>query len=113
VDEDGFLYLVDRKKGMIMSGDVNVYPRDIEEMIAQHPDVKEVAVFGVPDDKWGVLPLAVVTLVPEALVSAPDLKECANSRVGAKFQRIADVKFTKDFPRNATGKILKRKLLEM
>ncbi|MFZ0613891.1 MAG: class I adenylate-forming enzyme family protein [Desulfobacterales bacterium] len=110
VDEDGFLYLVDRKKDMIISGGVNVYPKDIEEVVVQHPDVIEAAVFGIPDQKWGEVPLAAVTLAPTATPSEQDLKEWINSHVGAKFQRVVDVKIMIEFPRNAAGKTLKREL---
>ncbi|HDI59495.1 MAG TPA: AMP-dependent synthetase [Desulfobacteraceae bacterium] len=113
VDEDGFLYLVDRIKDMIISGGVNVYPKDIEEIIVQHPDVCEVAVFGVPDPRWGEVPYAAVTMVPSAAVSEEALKEWINARVGAKFQRVAAVKIIKDFPRNVAGKTLKRELRQM
>jgi long-chain acyl-CoA synthetase len=113
VDEDGFLYLVDRMKDMIISGGVNVYPRDIEEVIVQHPEVNEAAVFGIPDEKWGEVPFATVTTVPLAQVSEQDLKAWVNSRVGAKFQRISGVKIIDDFPRNVAGKTLKRSLREM
>lgn len=113
VDEDGFLYLVDRKKDMIISGGVNVYPKDIEEVIVQHPHVNEVAVFGVADKKWGEVPFAAVTVVPSGQVSEQDLKEWINSRVRAKFQRVSGVKIIQDFPRNVAGKTLKRKLREM
>ena len=113
VDEDGFLYLVDRIKDMIISGGVNVYPRDIEETIVQHPDVNEVAVFGVPDERWGEVPFATVTVVPSATVSEEALKDWINSRVGAKFQRVCGVKIIKDFPRNVAGKTLKRDLRKM
>lgn len=113
VDEDGFLYLVDRKKDMIISGGVNVYPKDIEEIIVQHPDVKEAAVFGIPDEKWGEVPFAAVTLVPSGSVLEPDLKAWINSRVGAKFQRVFDVQILSDFPRNVAGKTLKRELREI
>jgi long-chain acyl-CoA synthetase len=108
VDEDGFLFLVDRIKDMIISGGVNVYPKDIEEIVISHPDVSEVAVFGVPDEKWGEVPIAAVVLFPGATVAPKDLIEWTNSRVDAKFQRIRDAVIMEAFPRNVAGKMLKR-----
>ncbi len=110
VDDDGFLYLVDRKKDMIISGGVNVYPRDIEEIVVQHPAVKEVAVFGVPHPKWGETPVAAVTLMQGQSADPAELKDWINRRVGAKFQRVSAVDIHQDFPRNAAGKTLKREL---
>jgi acyl-CoA synthetase (AMP-forming)/AMP-acid ligase II len=112
VDEDGFLYLVDRKKDMIISGGVNVYPRDIEEIIVKHPAVQEVAVFGIPHEKWGETPLAAVILQQAGSVAAQELKDWINERVSAKFQRIHDVAIMEDFPRNVAGKTLKRVMRE-
>ncbi len=112
VDEDGFLYLVDRKKDMIISGGVNVYPRDIEEVIVQHPLVREAAVFGIPDDKWGEAPLAAVVLRENASVGAEELRDWINARVEAKFQRVKDVMFLDEVPRNVAGKTLKRVMRE-
>ncbi len=111
-DEDGFLYLVDRKKDMIISGGVNVYPRDIEEIIVQHPAVKEAAVFGVPSEKWGETPLAAVILRESGNVSAEELKSWVNERVQAKFQRVSEVVLMEDFPRSVAGKTLKRVMRE-
>ena len=108
VDEDGYLFLVDRIKDMIISGGVNVYPKDIEEVVVQHPDVREVAVIGVPDKKWGEVPIAAVVLVPEAKVTPQELIEWTNSRVHAKFQRIHDAVVMDAFPCNVAGKMLKR-----
>ena len=110
VDEDGYLYLVDRKKDMIISGGVNVYPRDIEEVVVQHPGVREVAVFGVPDAKWGETPIAAVVLRSPGAATAEGLTEWVNARVDAKFQRVSDVWIVDDFPRNVAGKTLKRVL---
>lgn len=109
-DDEGYLYLVDRIKDMILSGGVNVYPRDIEEVIGQHPDVREVAVFGAPDAKWGEVPVAAVVLRSGAAVTADELRTWTNTRVGAKFQRITDVVFYDEFPRNVAGKTLKREM---
>lgn len=110
VDEDGFLYLVGRKKDMIISGGVNVYPADIEEVLVQHPAVHEVAVFGVPSEKWGETPLAAVILRPGHSVSEEDLRDWTNTRVDAKHQRISAVVILADFPRTVAGKTLKREL---
>ena len=112
VDDDGFLYLVDRKKDMIISGGVNVYPRDIEEIVVQHPDVQEVAVFGIPHEKWGETPVAAVTLLEAGSITPEALKDWINERVAAKFQRVSEVLVMEDFPRNVAGKILKRVMRE-
>jgi long-chain acyl-CoA synthetase len=112
VDEDGFLYLVDRIKDMIISGGVNVYPKDIEELIISHEDVTEVAVFGVPDEKWGEVPVAAVTLVPGSALDPGELVDWTNQRVSAKFQRISACFGLPEFPRNVAGKTLKREIQE-
>jgi acyl-CoA synthetase (AMP-forming)/AMP-acid ligase II len=112
VDNDGFLYLVDRQKDMLISGGVNVYPRDIEEVIVQHPAVREAAVFGIPSDKWGETPLATVILREKGSVSSKDLVAWINERVEARFQQVQDVVIVDDFPRSAAGKTLKRVMRE-
>jgi len=112
MDEDGFLYLVDRVKDMIISGGVNVYPRDIEEVIVQHPEVREAAVFGAAHEKWGETPVAAVVLKQPGSLAADTLKGWINERVAAKFQRVSDVMILDDFPRNVAGKILKRNMRE-
>jgi acyl-CoA synthetase (AMP-forming)/AMP-acid ligase II len=112
VDEDGFLYLVDRQKDMIISGGVNVYPRDIEEIVVQHPAVQEAAVFGIPHKKWGETPLAAVVLHQSESGNPEELKAWINKRVSAKFQRVSDVVIMEDFPRNVAGKTLKRVMRE-
>ena len=108
LDEDGYLYLVDRMKDLIISGGVNVYPRDIEEVVVAHPAVQEAAVFGIPNEKWGEAPLAAVVLKAGAEVSPEELRAWINSRVGARFQQVCGVAIKAEFPRNAAGKTLKR-----
>ena len=108
LDDDGYLYLVDRKKDLIISGGVNVYPRDIEEVIVTHPDVLEAAVFGIPSDKWGEAPMGAVVLRGGAALDAATLKRWVNERVGARYQQLCDVVILTEFPRNAAGKTLKR-----
>ncbi|MFZ0418594.1 MAG: AMP-binding protein [Candidatus Sulfotelmatobacter sp.] len=111
-DEDGFLYLVDRKKDMIISGGTNVFPKDIEEIIVQHPAVREAAVFGIPSEKWGETPLAAVILEQPGTVTAEALRDWINERVDAKNQRVHAVAILDEFPRSAAGKTLKRILRE-
>ncbi len=112
VDEDGFLYLVDRKKDMIISGGTNIFPKDIEEIIVQHPAVREVAVFGIPSERWGETPLAAVILQQPGTIAAEALCDWINERVDAKNQRISAVVIMEDFPRSTAGKTLKRVLRE-
>lgn len=108
VDEDGFLYLVDRKKDMIISGGINVYPKDIEEVLVQHEAVVEAAVFGVPDDKWGESPVAAVILKANSGVTPTDIQEWVNVRVNARYQKLKAVMIRESFPRSVAGKTLKR-----
>ncbi len=109
-DEDGYLFLVDRIKDMIITGGVNVYPRDIEDVVIQHPSVAEVAVFGVPDDKWGETPVAAVVPRAGETIEPEALRTWANGHVDAKFQRLSDVLVMKALPRNVAGKVLKREM---
>ncbi|HLJ38843.1 MAG TPA: class I adenylate-forming enzyme family protein [Steroidobacteraceae bacterium] len=109
LDADGFLHVVDRKKDMILSGSQNVYPADIEQVIATHPDVAEVAVVAARSARWGETPVAVVVAHAGRAPDTRALIEWTNARVG-KQQRIADVVWRNTLPRNANGKILKREL---
>jgi acyl-CoA synthetase (AMP-forming)/AMP-acid ligase II len=108
VDEDGFLFLVDRKKDLIISGGVNVYPRDIEDVVIQHPDVSDVAVFGAPDDKWGESPIAAVRLRDEASSTPEQVHQWVNERVAARFQKVREVIPLDEFPLSVAGKTLRR-----
>lgn len=110
-DADGYLVLVDRKKDMIISGGFNVFPADIEEIVGQHPDVLDVTVIGVPHERWGETPLALVIMRSGAIFDAAAMVAWCNGRL-AKHQRISDIEARDDFPRNALGKVLKRILRE-
>lgn len=112
LDDEGYLILVDRKKDMIISGGINVYPKDIEEIVVQHPAVREVAVFGIPHEKWGETPVAAVILTQLGSISEEELKDWINQRVGATYQRVHQVIFKDDFPRSTAGKTLKRVMRE-
>ena len=109
LDADGFLYVVDRKKDMILSGGQNIYPADIEVVMREHAAVADVAVIGVPSEQWGETPLAVVVARSGAQADAAQLVAWTNERVGRQ-QRISGVVFHDELPRNPNGKVLKREL---
>ena len=115
LDDQGYLYLVDRKKDMIISGGFNVFPKDLEEVIGSHPDVADVAVIGVPHEKWGETPLALVIVAASAGPAdeawCEAVRAWANARLAAH-QRISAVRVREAFPRNALGKVIKRQLRE-
>jgi long-chain acyl-CoA synthetase len=111
LDDEGYLFLTDRVKDMIVSGGENVYPIEVEEALAQHPDVADAAVIGVPDERWGETVKALViarngaTPEPEALIAF------ARERLaGYKLPR--SIELVAELPRTPTGKILKRELRE-
>jgi long-chain acyl-CoA synthetase len=110
-DADGFLYLCDRAKDMIISGGVNIYPAEIEAELHKLPGVADCAVFGVPDDEYGEAVHAVVQLMPHATLSEADVRTWLRERIaGFKVPRRVD--FATDLPREDSGKIFKRKLRE-
>jgi acyl-CoA synthetase (AMP-forming)/AMP-acid ligase II len=109
IDAEGFLYIVDRKKDMILSGGQNIYPTDIETVVREHPLVEDVAVIGMASDRWGESPVAVVVLHPGIEVREAELMDWINARVG-KQQRVSRVAYRDSLPRNPSGKVLKREL---
>jgi long-chain acyl-CoA synthetase len=111
VDEDGFLYLVGRKKDLIVRGGHNVYPTDIESVILEHPNVQEAAVVGVPHDVLGEDVAAFVVPKPGTAIGADELKEFCASHL-ADYKRPRHVTFVDSLPRNATGKVMKHLLVD-
>jgi len=109
VDSDGFVFVQDRLKDMIISGGENIYSPEIERVLAEHPAVMEVAVIGVPDDRWGEVVKAVVSLNPGAAATEEELiGYCRDNLAHYKCPKSVDV--VEALPRNPTGKILKRDL---
>ncbi len=111
LDEDGYLFIQDRVKDMIISGGENIYPAEVESAIYGHPGVAEVAVIGVPDDKWGEAVKAIVVKKPGQSPSPDEIIAFARSRIAA-FKTPKSVDFIEVLPRNASGKILRRELRE-
>jgi acyl-CoA synthetase (AMP-forming)/AMP-acid ligase II len=111
MDEDGYIYVVDRRKDMIISGGENIYPREIEEVLYMHPAVLEAAVVGVPDDKWGESVKAVVVLRPGSAVCEEEIIEFCKDHM-ASYKKPRSVEFWDDFPRTGSGKIKKGEIRE-
>ncbi len=112
LDAEGFLSVVGRKKDMLISGGVNVYPRDIEQVLEAHPDVAAVAVVGVPDARWGEVPGAAVVLAPDASITADALRAWADARLG-RHQRIGRLVLVEQLPRNVLDKVVKAQVAEI
>jgi len=110
-DEDGYLYIHDRVKDMIVTGGENVYPAEVESALFAHPDVADVAVIGVPDDRWGEVVKAVVVRRPGSELDAEELIAWCADRI-AGYKRPRSVDFVDALPRNPTGKVLKKELRE-
>jgi acyl-CoA synthetase (AMP-forming)/AMP-acid ligase II len=111
-DKEGYFYIVDRAKEMIVSGGENVYSGEVEAAIYEIPEVKEAAVFGIPDEKWGELVAAVVVVRPGANLSAEELKQYCKTRI-ASYKVPRHIEFmTEELPKSGSGKILKRVLRE-
>ena len=111
LDEDGYVYVHDRVKDMIISGAENIYPAEVESAIFGHPAIAEVAVIGVPDDTWGEAVKAVVVLKPGQQATAEEIIAFARTRI-AGYKAPRSVDFIAALPRNPSGKILKRELRE-
>ncbi|MEV7886003.1 acyl-CoA synthetase [Streptomyces sp. NPDC002817] len=109
VDEDGYVHIVDRIKDMIISGGENVYPAEIEDLLLSHPDIVECAVIGVPDDKWGEVPRAVVVPREGASLDADEVLAALSGRL-AKYKIPKSVVIADELPRTASGKLLKSRV---
>ena len=111
LDEDGYLYIHDRVKDMIVSGAENIYPAEVENVIANHPAVRSVAVIGVPDPKWGEAVKAIVVPEPGASISAQEIIDYTKRHI-AGYKRPRSVDFVSELPVGPTGKVLRRELRE-
>ncbi len=109
IDDEGFVFIVDRWKDMYISGGENVYPAEVENVLYQLPEVAEAAIIGVPNEKWGEVGLAVIVLKPGATLDRATVVEHCVARL-AKFKVPNDIAIIEQLPRNATGKVLKREL---
>jgi fatty-acyl-CoA synthase len=112
LDADGYAYIVDRIKDVIISGGENIYPAEVENALLADPDVLECAVIGVPDDRWGETGRAIVVLRTGSDLTAERLLSGLAGRI-AKYKLPTSVVFTDEIPRNGTGKILKARLRAM
>ncbi len=109
LDDEGFVYICDRRRDMVISGGVNIYPAEVEDALHRHPDIEDVAVFGVPDDDWGERVHAAVKPRAGAALTAQDVIVFARQHM-ADYKVPREVSLHADFPRDATGKLLKRVL---
>lgn len=111
MDEDGYFYIIDRKKDMIIAGGFNIYPRDIEEVLYEHPKVKEVVVAGIPDSYRGETTKAYIVLHEDIEGTEEEfISFCRNKMASYKVPRL--IEFRTELPRSIVGKVLRRQLVE-
>ncbi|AZV42782.1 acyl-CoA synthetase [Peribacillus asahii] len=106
MDEDGYIYVVDRKKDMIISGGENIYPKELEEVLYRHPDILEAAVIGIPDSRWGETVKAYIVLKPGKQLTKEQVIEFCKQHI-ASYKKPRIIEFIDSLPRNAAGKVLK------
>jgi acyl-CoA synthetase (AMP-forming)/AMP-acid ligase II len=112
IDENGFVYILDRADDMIVSGGFNIWPAELETAIADHPEVIEVAVFAIPDERWGETPMAVCHVGPSATVTEQEIVELVRQRLGS-YKKPGRVEFTHEpLPKSVVGKLLRKSLRE-
>jgi fatty-acyl-CoA synthase len=111
LDDDGFLYIADRVKDMVITGGENVYPAEVEGVLYEHPGVADVAVIGIADERWGEAVVAVVAPREGAIVTLDDLRSFAGERL-ARYKLPTRVEVVDILPRNPAGKVLKFELRE-
>jgi long-chain acyl-CoA synthetase len=109
MDEDGYFYIVDRKKDMIITGGFNVYPRDVDEVFYEHPKVLESCTIGIPDPKRGENIKVFIVLKEGETASAAELLEYAKAKL-ATYKLPTEIEFRKDLPKSTVGKILRKEL---
>jgi long-chain acyl-CoA synthetase len=109
LDEEGYVYIFDRKKDMIICGGYNIYPIELEELLYENPKVLEAAVVGIADDKMGEIPKAYITLKPGEKADEEEIMDYVKDRL-AKYKKLRAVEFLEELPKGPTGKILRREL---
>jgi long-chain acyl-CoA synthetase len=111
IDEDGYIFIVDRKKDMLLVRGVNVYPREIEEVLYTHPKIAECAVIGVPDESKGEVPKAFIVLQENETLTEREVRDFCKQHLAA-YKLPRHIEFRPSLPKNATQKIMKRALRE-
>jgi acyl-CoA synthetase (AMP-forming)/AMP-acid ligase II len=109
VDEEGYVYIEDRVKDMIISGGENIYPREVENCVFQHQAIADCGVIGIPSEKWGEAIHAVIVLKKDAEVTEEELIAHCRDHI-AHYKCPKSIEFIEELPRNASGKVLKREL---
>src|SRR5207249_4751951 len=112
LDEQGYLYIMDRAGDMVISGGFNIYPAELENVIASHPAVMEVAVFAVPDEKWGESPAAVCVVTDPAAVTEQEIIDLCKTWLGSYKKPSTVVITTEPLPKSSVGKVLRKNLRE-